>query len=34
MIMFGSSRRRKDDPDNINWEEYRDMLEYSQEKKH
>ncbi len=32
MIMFGSSRRRKDEPDNVDWEKYRDMLEYSQEK--
>lgn len=33
MIMFGSSRRRKDEPDNINWEKYRDVLEYNPEKK-
>lgn len=32
MIMFDSSRRRKDEPDNVDWEKYRDMLEYSQEK--
>lgn len=33
MIMFGSSRRRKDEPDTINWEKYRHMFEYGQEKK-
>lgn len=30
MMMFGSSRRRKDEPDGIDWEKYRDMLEYEQ----
>lgn len=33
MMMFGSSRRRKDEPDAVNWEKYRRMLEYGQEKK-
>lgn len=28
MMMFNSSRRRKDEPDGIEWEKYRDMLEY------
>lgn len=30
MMMFNSSRRRKDEPDGIDWEKYHDMLEYGQ----
>lgn len=30
MMMFDSSRRR-DEPDGIEWEKYRDMLEYGQD---
>lgn len=31
MMMFGSSRRRKDEPDNIDWNKYDAMLSYGAE---
>lgn len=30
MMMFNSSRRRKDEPDGIEWEKYCDMFKYGQ----